>query len=203
MTPKSEDAAEGDQCERDLGGANVRRRQIERTLISPAAATTMITPSAALGNGLISGIAKRRKNPTTDRGDDHGGLRPRAGGVVDGGARVRGGDGERARQAADDVRAAERGQFAVGVGVVAVPLRERPHRRDQVGERDERERGRRKQQIEEIVQADVGHPKGGRPPWTSPTIAMSWLGRSRARQSGGRRRAPQGTGVSPEEARLR
>ena len=38
---------------------------MERTLISPAAATTMITPSAAFGSGSISGIAKRRKSPTT------------------------------------------------------------------------------------------------------------------------------------------
>ena len=29
----------------------------------PAAAATTITPSAAVGSGLISGIAKRRKNP--------------------------------------------------------------------------------------------------------------------------------------------
>ena len=38
---------------------------MERTSKSPAAATTMITPSAAFGSGSIRGIAKRRKSPTT------------------------------------------------------------------------------------------------------------------------------------------
>ena len=60
-----EHAAEGDERERHLGRADVSQAPDRAELISPAAATTMITPSAAVGNGSISGIAKSRKSPTT------------------------------------------------------------------------------------------------------------------------------------------
>ena len=112
------------------------------------------------GQRLDQRHREEEEEPDDDRGDQDGRLRLRSGGVVDRGAGVGGGDGKRAGQAADEVRAADRGQLAVGVDLVAVLLGEGPHGRDQVGERDERERRRGKHQIEEVAALRRRHPEG-------------------------------------------
>ena len=86
---------------------------------------------------LDQGHREQEEEPDDRRGDDDSSLRPRAGGIVDRGPRVGGGDGKSRGQAADEIGAADRGQLAVGVDLVAVLLGEGTHGRDQVGKGDE------------------------------------------------------------------
>ncbi len=86
---------------------------------------------------LDQGHREEEEEPDDRRGDDDSTLGPRTCGVVDGGTGVGGGDGERARQPADQIGAADRGQLTVGVDFVAVLLGERADGRDEVGEGDE------------------------------------------------------------------
>ena len=108
-------------------------------------------------------LAKRRKNPATAAATITAACDCAPAASLTAEREFEEETGKGASQAADDVSAAECGQFAVRVDVVAVSLRERPYRRDQVGERDERERGRRKQQISEVLQPDVRHAERRQP----------------------------------------
>ena len=170
-TPKTS-TAEGDERQRDLGRAERRKRQIESMLISPAAAMTMITPSAAVGSGSIRGIAKRRKSPTTRCGNEDGGLRPCAGGVVDRGSGVGGGDGKRPSQTTDEIGAADRGQLTVCVDLVAMLLRERSHGRDESAKATSANAAAGSRRSRKSLAPTPGSPTEGSPPSTSPTTAI-------------------------------
>ena len=156
-----EHAAEGDERERDLGRTHAAEPPDRVDVDQPGGGDDDDHSERRRRQRLDQGHREEEEEPDDRRGDEDGSLGPRAGGVVDRGPGVGGGDGKRPGQAADEVGAADRGQLAVGVDLVAVLLGEGAHGRDQVREGNERECRRGKHEIEEVVCSDPWQPERG------------------------------------------
>ena len=155
-----EHPAEGDERKRDLGWADVPQAPDRVDVDQPGGGDDDDYSERGRRQRLDQGHCEEEKEPDDRRGNENGSLRLRAGRVVDSGPGVRGGDGKRARQAADEIGPADRSQLTVCVDFVAMLLREGAHGRDEIREGDERKCRRREQEIDEVVHSDSWQPEG-------------------------------------------